>query len=86
MMNRILLIFPFFLLLFLAGCGQKALPPVPFVKPLQPIDYLSEVRPVLVKRCVVCHSCYNSPCQLKLSSFEGLDRGRVKRPYIMLDG
>ena len=33
----------------------------------------------MVKRCVVCHSCYNSPCQLKLSSFEGLDRGANKK-------
>jgi len=79
MMNRILLIFSFFFLLFLTGCGQKGLPPVSFVKPVQPIDYLNEVRPVLVKRCVVCHSCYNSPCQLKLSSFEGLDRGASKK-------
>ena len=25
-----------------------------------------------------CHSCYNSPCQAKLSSFEGVDRGASK--------
>ena len=79
MMYRILLIVSFLSLLFLAGCGQDALPPVSFVKPVQKIDYLAEVRPVLVKRCVVCHSCYNSPCQLKLSSFEGLDRGASKK-------
>jgi len=42
------------------------------------IDYLSEIKPILDKRCVVCHSCYNSPCQLKLSSYEGLDRGATK--------
>ncbi|MBA1433641.1 MAG: fatty acid cis/trans isomerase, partial [Epsilonproteobacteria bacterium] len=28
--------------------------------------------------CVVCHSCYNSPCQAKFSSFEGVDRGASK--------
>ncbi len=27
---------------------------------------------------MVCHSCYNSPCQLKLSSYEGVDRGASK--------
>jgi len=27
------------------------------------------------KRCVVCHGCYDAPCQLKLSSPEGIDRG-----------
>ncbi len=74
---RILLVVSFFLVL--VGCGQKVLPPVSFLAPEQKIDYLSEVRPVLVKRCVVCHSCYNSPCQLKLSSFEGLDRGASKK-------
>lgn len=77
MLYRNVLIVSLFLLL--AGCAGKALPPVPFVAPEQPIDYLSKVRPVLVKRCVVCHSCYNSPCQLKLSSFEGLDRGGSKK-------
>ena len=29
---------------------------------------------------MACHSCYDSPCQLKLSSFEGLDRGASKNP------
>ncbi len=74
---RILLALSFCLLLF--SCSQKALPPVRFLAPQENIDYLTEVRPVLVKRCVVCHSCYNSPCQLKLSSFEGLDRGASKK-------
>ena len=43
------------------------------------IDYTRDIKPILDKRCVVCHSCYNSPCQLKLSSPEGLDRGATKR-------
>jgi hypothetical protein len=34
-----------------------------------------QVKPVLEKRCVVCHGCYDAPCQLKLSSPEGIDRG-----------
>ena len=46
--------------------------------PPKKLDYLNDVKPVLVKRCVVCHSCYNSPCQLKLSSWEGLARGASK--------
>lgn len=65
----------FVFLLILTACVSKTLPPVHFTPPLEEIDYLKEVKPVLDKRCVVCHSCYNSPCQLKLSSFEGLDRG-----------
>lgn len=77
MLSRILPILA--MLFFLAACGPKVLPPVKFAAPEQKIDYLGEVRPVLVKRCVICHSCYNSPCQLKLSSFEGLDRGATKK-------
>ncbi|MFT5697578.1 MAG: hypothetical protein ACI8ZB_000426 [Desulforhopalus sp.] len=63
----------------IGGCADKPMTPVVFAPPTRNIDYLTEVKPVLVKRCVVCHSCYNSPCQLKLSSFEGLDRGATKQ-------
>ncbi len=30
---------------------------------------------VFENRCVVCHGCYDAPCQLKLGSFDGIDRG-----------
>ncbi len=39
------------------------------------IDYGSRIKPIMDKRCVVCHGCYDAPCQLKLSSFAGIDRG-----------
>jgi hypothetical protein len=67
------------LILFVAGCAGKALPPVAIKIPTRTIDYQKEVKPLLDKRCTVCHSCYNSPCQLKLDSFEGADRGATKR-------
>ena len=67
------------LVLLFAGCAAKALPPVAFKIPTRTIDYQKEVKPLLDKRCTVCHSCYNSPCQLKLDSFEGADRGATKR-------
>lgn len=38
-------------------------------------DYWREVRPLLDQRCVSCHACYDAPCQLNLSSYEGLTRG-----------
>jgi len=41
----------------------------------QPIAFEQQVKPVLERRCVVCHGCYDAPCQLKLSSGEGLQRG-----------
>ncbi len=37
--------------------------------------YSKSVQPIFTAKCVACHSCFNSPCQLNLSSFEGLDRG-----------
>ncbi|TCI01982.1 9-hexadecenoic acid cis-trans isomerase [Corallincola luteus] len=40
--------------------------------------YLDTVRPIIEKRCVACHACYDAPCQLKLSSAEGIDRGASK--------
>ena len=67
------------LAVFISGCAAKALPPVQVKIPTRTIDYLKEVKPILDKRCTVCHSCYNSPCQLKLDSFEGADRGATKR-------
>lgn len=42
-------------------------------------DYHQDIQPILDSRCVVCHACYDAPCQLKLSSFEGLDRGASKK-------
>jgi hypothetical protein len=42
------------------------------------ISYQKEIKPIFDRRCAVCHSCYNSPCQLKLDSFEGTDRGGSK--------
>jgi len=65
--------------LLISACATKPLPPVAIKIPTRQIAYLEEVKPLLEKRCTVCHSCYNSPCQLKLDSFEGADRGATKR-------
>jgi len=46
----------------------------------EPISYREQVKPVLDHRCVICHACYDAPCQLLLSSYEGLDRGATKQP------
>lgn len=42
-------------------------------------DFHNDIQPILDQRCVVCHACYDAPCQLKLSSFEGLERGANKK-------
>ncbi|MCF6354953.1 MAG: fatty acid cis/trans isomerase [Candidatus Polarisedimenticolaceae bacterium] len=61
----------------LAGGGKLAdaeegLPP--FIQD-DPVLFEQQVKPILERRCVVCHGCYDAPCQLKLSSGEGLRRG-----------
>ncbi|WP_047044481.1 fatty acid cis/trans isomerase [Vibrio mexicanus] len=40
--------------------------------------FLTQVKPIINNRCVVCHACYDAPCQLKMSSVEGIDRGASK--------
>lgn len=42
------------------------------------ISYARQVQPILERRCVVCHACFDAPCQLKLGSIEGLARGASK--------
>jgi hypothetical protein len=50
-----------------------------YTLPKEAISYDEEVRPILESRCVVCHGCYDAPCQLKLSSPEGIHRGASKK-------
>ena len=50
-----------------------------YTLPKEIISYNEKVRPVLESRCVVCHGCYDAPCQLKLSSPEGIHRGANKK-------
>ncbi len=67
------------MIILLGGCSKQPPPPLLVQIPERTIHYLSEVKPILDKRCAVCHSCYNSPCQLKLNSYEGVDRGGSKK-------
>lgn len=43
-----------------------------------PVDYQKDIKPIFEKKCVACHACYDAPCQLKLSSNEGVLRGASK--------
>lgn len=47
-------------------------------EPLPAHFFEHEVSPVLTKRCVVCHACYDAPCQLKMTAPEGIARGANK--------
>ena len=42
------------------------------------------MKPIVDGRCVVCHGCYDAPCQLILSSVPGLERGASKE--VVYDG
>ena len=42
------------------------------------VGYWQDVKPILETRCIVCHGCYDAPCQLDLSATEGIERGANK--------
>jgi hypothetical protein len=43
--------------------------------------YLERVQSILNRRCIVCHGCLDSPCSLKMTSYEGVLRGaRAENP------
>jgi hypothetical protein len=63
--------------LFVA-CKSEGPPPVEVQPSTRTESFLEDVKPVLDSRCVVCHSCYNSACQLQLGSYEGIERGGSK--------
>ncbi|MDN3921350.1 fatty acid cis/trans isomerase [Roseateles violae] len=55
--------------------------PARFDKPAAPPpgeSYAQHIQPILNQRCVVCHACYDAPCQLKATSWDGLARGASK--------
>ncbi|GMR00692.1 MAG: fatty acid cis/trans isomerase [Gammaproteobacteria bacterium] len=47
--------------------------------PKKTLSFNHDVLPVLEKRCIACHGCYDAPCQLKLTSAEGILRGSNKK-------
>ncbi|MDP5030714.1 fatty acid cis/trans isomerase [Paraglaciecola sp.] len=46
-------------------------------EPLPELKF-DEVNAVIESRCVVCHACYDAPCQLKMTSTHGIERGANK--------
>ena len=65
-------------IILFSACSTPIPDPVHIDISKKKVSYLKEVKPILDKRCVTCHSCYNSPCQAKFSSYEGIDRGASK--------
>lgn len=44
------------------------------------ISYTRDIQPIFTDKCVACHACYDSACQLNLGSGEGAARGATKVP------
>ncbi len=44
------------------------------------ISYTRDIQPIFTEKCVACHACYDSACQLNLGSAEGAARGASKTP------
>lgn len=65
------------IILFCIGCGVSKLnESYTRIEPNSQSDYFSQhVKPIFDNKCIACHSCFNSPCQLKLSSYDGAIRG-----------
>ena len=88
--KKILLILAFSLVVVAwFGCDFKTFSPTKIkfknnlAVPVKALDlkgdlYQDHIQTLFDNRCVACHSCYNSPCQVKLSSYEGAQRGGSK--------
>ncbi len=67
--------------LVVAGMSGQPLasdnPPAPTATgaPVAEIRYQRDVQPIFNRRCIACHGCLGSPCNLKLDSFAGAERG-----------
>lgn len=62
------------LALLLIGTTTQAQDPAPA------ISYTRDIQPIFTEKCVACHACYDSACQLNLGSGEGAARGATKVP------
>jgi hypothetical protein len=70
---------------FACGPGRPPAPPsagpalAVRLTPAEAKEAWAHAESVFETRCVVCHGCYDAPCQLKLTAFEGIDRGGTEK-------
>lgn len=64
--------------LLLIGSTTQAQDPTPA------LSYTRDIQPIFTEKCVACHACYDSACQLNLGSGEGAARGATK--VLVYDG
>ncbi|MDB5969545.1 MAG: cis/trans isomerase [Hydrocarboniphaga sp.] len=50
----------------------------PPVAVAQTDHYQADIQPIFDNKCAACHGCYDAPCQLKLTSDDGVLRGASK--------
>jgi len=66
------------------GCMQPAeISEKRFERPISPTQthsYTRDIKPILEHKCIACHGCYDAPCQLQMTSAQGLLRGATKEP------
>lgn len=48
------------------------------ITPAEKQTYHQSVQPIIENRCVVCHGCFDSPCQFKMESPQAIERGGNK--------
>jgi hypothetical protein len=68
----------FVVLPVLGGCDDGQASAEPRTPPVA-LSFQRDVRPIFEEKCLACHGCYDAPCQLKLGSVAGLDRGASKK-------
>jgi len=82
-MQKLRYLFIAVLSLLVASCMQpKAIEeagPGPTVSATQTYSYTRDIKPIVDQKCIACHACYDAPCQLKLSSAQGLLRGSTRK-------
>ena len=65
--------------MLLLGCvkpwASSGKPQQRSVSTTQTYSFTRDVKPVIERKCIACHGCYDAPCQLKLTSAQGLLRG-----------
>lgn len=65
-----------------ASAATAAEDPTPPATLAEAPDYATEIQPIFNRRCIACHGCLGSPCNVKLDSFRGVDRGGLAlNPY-----
>jgi hypothetical protein len=51
------------------------IPPAALAQQSPAPSFAKDIQPIFNRRCIACHGCLGSPCNLKLDSFAGVERG-----------